>query len=84
MLCLWRGWKRLKGDPTLTYVQLGGNFVMGVVVGTVFYNLQDKTSSFFSRGSLLFFAVLINAFASALEVTEMFLIMCIHANKFRF
>ncbi|EHL02868.1 putative ABC transporter CDR4 [Glarea lozoyensis 74030] len=72
MLCLWRGWKRLKGDPSLTYVQLGGNFVMGVVIGTVFYNLPEKTSSFFNRGSLLFFAVLINAFASALEILTLY------------
>jgi hypothetical protein len=36
--------------------------------GSVFYNLPDNTDSFFSRGALLFFAILMNAFASALEV----------------
>jgi len=36
--------------------------------GSVFYNLDDSTASFYSRGVLLFFAILLNAFASALEV----------------
>ena len=39
-----------------------------VGVGSVFYNLGSDTGSFFSRGALLFFAILMNAFSSALEV----------------
>lgn len=69
-LCLWRGFRRLKGDPSLTLTQLISNFIMSVVVGSVFYNMSDDSSSFFSRGSLLFFATLINAIASSLEVSE--------------
>lgn len=68
-LCLWRGWKRLVGDPSLTVGALIGNFIMALIIGSVFYNLQDTSSSFFQRGALLFFAVLMNAFASALEVS---------------
>ena len=68
-LCLWRGWRRLIGDPSLTIGALIGNFGMALIIGSVFYNLSDKTSSFFQRGSLLFFAILMNAFASALEVS---------------
>lgn len=45
-----------------------GNFIMALIIGSIFYNLEDKTSSFYSRGALLFFAVLLNAFSSALEV----------------
>lgn len=41
---------------------------MALVIGSVFYNLQPNTSSFYQRGALLFFAVLMNAFGSALEV----------------
>lgn len=68
-LCLWRAWKRLMGDPSITLGQLVGNFVMSLIVGSVFYNLGDTTASFFQRGSLLFFACLMNAFSSALEVS---------------
>lgn len=67
-LCLWRGWRRWKGDPSLTVGGLVGNFIMALIVGSVFYNLQGTTSSFFQRGALVFFACLLNAFSSALEV----------------
>ena len=40
-----------------------------VGVGSVFYNLGSDTGSLFSRGALLFFAILMNAFSSALEVS---------------
>lgn len=45
-----------------------GNIVLALIIGSVFYNLPNDTSSFFLRGALLFFAVLMNAFASILEV----------------
>lgn len=68
-LCLWRGWKRLIGDPGLTIGALIGNFGMALIIGSVFYNLDETSNSFFQRGALLFFACLMNAFASALEVS---------------
>ena len=44
------------------------NSVMALVVGSVFYNLPNNNGSLYSRGALLFFAILLAAFASALEV----------------
>lgn len=70
-LCLWRGYKRLIGDPSLTIAALGGNFVMALIISSIFFNLQLTTSSFYQRGALLFFACLMNAFASALEVSRL-------------
>ena len=70
-LCLWRGWRRLAGDPSLSIGVLIGNFAMALVIGSVFYNLSDTSSSFFQRGALLFFACMMNAFASALEVSSL-------------
>lgn len=67
-LCLRRGFWRLKGDPTLTFTQLFGNFMMSLVISSIFYNLPQTTDSFFSRSAILFFAILLNAFGSALEV----------------
>lgn len=72
MLCLERGFKRLIGDPSLTFTQLFGNVMMGLIVASVFYNLPKQTSSFFQRGSLLFFAVLLNAFGSSLEILTLY------------
>lgn len=68
-LCLWRGWLRLSRDPSLVIGALIGNLVSALIVSSVFYNLTQNTSSFFQRGVLLFFACLINAFGSALEVS---------------
>lgn len=71
-LCMVRGFQRLKGDASLTTSQLIGNFIMALVIGSVFFQLKDTTDSFYSRGALLFFAVLLNAFSSALEVCYSF------------
>ncbi len=69
-LCLWRGWLRLSRDPGLVIGAVVGNFITALIIGSVFYNLPEGTSSFFQRGVLLFFACLINAFGSALEVSH--------------
>jgi ATP-binding cassette subfamily G (WHITE) protein 2 (PDR) len=67
-LCLRRGFWRLKGDPSLTLTQLFGNTIMALIISSIFYNLPQTTNSFFSRSAVLFFALLMNAFGSALEV----------------
>lgn len=67
-LCIKRGFQRLGGDLTNFCNTVFGNMIIGLIVGSVFYDLKDNTSSFFLRGALLFFAVLMNAFASILEV----------------
>jgi ATP-binding cassette subfamily G (WHITE) protein 2 (PDR) len=49
-----------------------GNTIVGLIIGSVFYNLQPTTSSFYQRGALIFFACLTNAFASALEILTLY------------
>lgn len=71
-LCLWRGFRRLAGDPSLTFTQLFGNFIMALILGSVFFNMPNDTNSFFQRGAVLFFAVLMNAFGSALEILTLY------------
>ena len=71
-LCLWRGFQRLKGDPSLTFTQLFGNFAMALILGSVFFNMDDTAETFFTRGAVLFFAVLMNAFGSALEILTLY------------
>jgi len=71
-LCLWRGWRRLVGDPSLSLGALIGNFIMALIISSVFYDLQPDTASFYRRGALLFFACLMNAFASALEILTLY------------
>lgn len=71
-LCLWRGFRRLVADPSLTLTQLFGNNAMALIIGSIFYNLDDTTNSFYARGALLFFAILMNAFGSALEILTLY------------
>ncbi|WRT64947.1 uncharacterized protein IL334_001887 [Kwoniella shivajii] len=71
-LCLQRGFQRLRADPSLTFTQLFGNFAMGLIISSIFYNLPRDTSSFYSRGALLFFAILMAAFSSALEILTLY------------
>ncbi|PGH05928.1 hypothetical protein GX51_02709 [Blastomyces parvus] len=67
-LCTWRGVQRLKGDLSMTLTSIIGNIVMALVVASMFYNLPNDTSSFFSRGALIFFAIMLNALATTLEI----------------
>lgn len=71
-LCLWRGFRRLMADPSLTLTQVFANTILALIIGSIFYNLNETTSSFYSRGALLFFAILMNAFGSALEILTLY------------
>lgn len=60
------------GDPSLSIGALIANVMMSLIVASVFYNLQPDTTSFYRRGALLFFACLMNAFSSALEILTLY------------
>lgn len=67
-----RNFLRVKGDPSITIFSVFGQGVMGLILSSVFYNLQPTTGSFYYRGAAMFFAVLFNAFASLLEIMSLF------------
>ncbi|KAL9035941.1 MAG: hypothetical protein Q9180_004584, partial [Flavoplaca navasiana] len=71
-LCTRRGFQRLRGDASLALTGIIGNSVMALIIGSVFYNLPADTGSFYSRGALLFFAILLNAFSSYLEILTIY------------
>ncbi|KGO76641.1 CDR ABC transporter [Penicillium italicum] len=71
-ICVTRGFQRLKGDYSLTISALIGNAIMALIIGSVFFRLPDDVTSFYSRGALLFFAVLLNSFSSALEILTLY------------
>lgn len=68
-LTLWRAYRRLLADPGFTIASLLFNIIMALILGSMFYNLNPDTSSFYYRGGLIFFSLLFNAFASQLEVS---------------
>ena len=67
-LCVSRGFQRLRGDMSIMLSGMIGNSVLALIIGSIFYNLPSNTGSFYSRSVLLFFAILLNAFSSFLEV----------------
>ncbi|KAF4122564.1 ABC-type branched-chain amino acid transport system, ATPase component [Geosmithia morbida] len=67
-LCLWRGWKRLFGDPGVTLFALIANSSTALIISSLFYDLQPSTSAFYNRSAVIFVAILANAFSSALEI----------------
>ncbi|KAL8736690.1 MAG: hypothetical protein Q9166_000056 [cf. Caloplaca sp. 2 TL-2023] len=71
-LCVRRGFQRLKGDASLALTGIIGNSIMALIIGSVFYNLPEDTGSFYARGALLFFAILLNAFSSYLEILTIY------------
>lgn len=68
-LCFKRGFQRTRGDMTIVLSGIFGNTVIALIIGSVFYNLDNSTSALYSKGALLFFGILMAAFASSLEVS---------------
>jgi ATP-binding cassette subfamily G (WHITE) protein 2 (PDR) len=71
-LCMARGFQRFKQDYGMTISGAVANTIMALIIGSIFYNLGHNTSTLYSRGALLFFAILLNAFSSALEILTLY------------
>ena len=71
-ICMWRGFRQLKNDPSVTLAMLIGNFFEALIIASIFFGLANDTSSFFSRGALLFMMVVLNAFSSLLEIMSLY------------
>lgn len=67
-----RNWQRTRGDPSITLFSVIGNSVLGLIISSLFYNLDQTTNSLYYRGAAMFFAVLFNAFSSLLEIMLLF------------
>lgn len=71
-LCMWRELRALKTDPALTIAMLAANFFEALIISSIFYNLSGNTSSFFSRGAVIFMTIVLNAFSSILEILTLY------------
>ncbi|RSM01819.1 hypothetical protein CDV31_011168 [Fusarium ambrosium] len=71
-LTMRRSFVLLRTDPSLLITMLVTNFLQAIIVSSIFYNLPNTTSSFQQRGVLLFFLILMNAFASILEIINLY------------
>lgn len=71
-MCMTRGFQRLVGDYSMSLSTVIGNSIMAFIISSIFYNLDQTTSSFYYRGAALFFAILFNAMSSALEILTLY------------
>ncbi|KAK1752619.1 putative multidrug resistance ABC transporter [Echria macrotheca] len=67
-LCVTRGFQRLQKDASITITGVVVNSILALVVSSAFYDLDETTNSFYSRSVLIFLSLLLNAFASAMEI----------------
>lgn len=70
-LCVIRSFTRLQNDLSPPISSIAGNAIVSIILGTLFYNMPDDTSSFFGRGVLLFFTILTNTFLAAFEGVQL-------------
>ncbi|KAF7931602.1 uncharacterized protein EAE98_004338 [Botrytis deweyae] len=71
-LCAKRAVQRLWNDKTSTITTIIGQIAMALIIGSIFYNTPDNTASFFQKGGVLFFAVLLNALIAISEINTLY------------
>ncbi|KAH8101733.1 pleiotropic drug resistance ABC transporter [Cristinia sonorae] len=62
----------LKGGFIAPLIQMMTFVAQAIIVGTVFFRLSDSTLTFFSRGGVLFFAILFAAISTMAEIPALF------------
>ncbi|CAI4051719.1 hypothetical protein SKDZ_15G2970 [Saccharomyces kudriavzevii ZP591] len=69
-----RNMMRLRNNIGFTLFMILGNSGMALILGSMFYKVMKKgdTSTFYFRGSAMFFAILFNAFSSLLEIFSLY------------
>ncbi|KAJ6624079.1 ABC-2 type transporter-domain-containing protein [Mycena sp. CBHHK59/15] len=62
----------IMGNKMATVINIATFVLQGVIVGSVFVNSPESTSAFFSRGGVMFFALLFSALSSMAEIPALF------------
>ena len=70
--CTIRAYQRLWNDMTATVTTIFGQIMMALIIGSIFYGTTNDTNSFFAKGSVLFFAILLNALISLGEINSLY------------
>ncbi|TFK22472.1 hypothetical protein FA15DRAFT_757994 [Coprinopsis marcescibilis] len=62
----------LRGNMLSTYINLFTFVFQGLIMGSIFLKMPERTSAFFSRGGVLFFALLFSALATMAEIPSLY------------
>ena len=71
-ICTKRAYQRLWNDKASTLSKVIGQIAQALIIGSIFYGTPNTTGSFFAKGSVLFFAVLLNALLSISEINGLY------------
>ncbi|KAJ0161617.1 ATP-binding cassette transporter CGR1 [Colletotrichum tanaceti] len=67
-----RAYQRIWNDMSATVTAVVLNIVLALVIGSVFYGTDDATAGFYSKGSVLFQAILMNALNAISEINSLY------------
>lgn len=70
-ICLQRANQRLLNNYAPVLSTVIANSILGVIIGSAFYNLRDDSGDMNKRSILLFFATMLNSFVPAFEIDVM-------------
>ncbi|KAI5306517.1 GTPase-activating protein, partial [Ascosphaera pollenicola] len=71
-LCGSRAYKRIMCDMTSTITIICAEIILSLIVGSIFFRTTDDTDGFFGKSSVLYFAILLNAFLSVSEINSLY------------
>lgn len=71
-ICTVRAYQRIWNDKASTISTVIGQIAQALIIGSIFYGTPLSTGSFFAKGSVLFFAVLLNALSSIVEINSLY------------
>ncbi|TLD22621.1 ABC-2 type transporter [Venturia nashicola] len=71
-LCTKRAYQRTWNDLASTLTMFISQIIMALIFGSVFYGTPNATTGFFSKGAVLFFAVLLNALIAMSEINSLY------------
>ncbi|KAM5346289.1 hypothetical protein ACJ41O_009294 [Fusarium nematophilum] len=71
-LCTKRAYQRIWNDISATATACVSQLILALIIGSIFYGNPDATVGFYSKGSVLFMAVLLNALTAISEISNMF------------
>ena len=71
-ICVKRSYQRILGDMAFIIASFIASIFQSLIMGSLFYDISNDTSGFFSRGGVLFFAVLFQSLQSMSEIVNFF------------
>jgi ATP-binding cassette subfamily G (WHITE) protein 2 (PDR) len=67
-----RVYQRIWNDISATVTAVFVNIVLALIIGSIFYGTPDATAGFYSKGSALFNAILLNALSAISEINSLY------------